>query len=359
LVNATTGQAGLAKLTTPQKILKRPAIRRRFVNLGIVGANLLLLAGVAAVVLIHPGSSSASQTTNYSALSSEQLLPQDKLASANIAEMAAQMTGVGELIPITNQADTARAFNSQAAMADSTLSAKPQVVASTYKSNKEIELYTVQKGDSLASIANQFNVSEDSIRWSNGLSDNHVKVGSKLRIPPVDGIVYKVKKGDTIAKLANKYNIAQAKLIGVNDAELKGIKPGEYLLLPGASKAEAPVSHYSYGRQAVYGYNGYTYGYCTYWVAHLREQDGDPVPVGLGDASSWPFWAQRFGLPVDHSPSVGAAVVTSTVGEGHVAYVTGVNKAAGTITISEMNHRGWNITDTRTLPASSSYYYIH
>ncbi len=58
--------------------------------------------------------------------------------------------------------------------------------------------------------------------------------------------------------------------------------------------------------------------------------------------------ASAMGLPTGTTPRVGAAVVTKTAGAGHVAYVTAVNDD-GTITISEMNHIGWNKTDTRTI----------
>lgn len=268
------------------------------------------------------------------------------------------MTGVPEATAITNQADTERALLNQSALNNDVLAGKPQVIESAYKSNKDIKIYTVQKGDTIPKIADKFGVTSDSIRWSNDLSGDSVAKGKKLRIPPVNGIVYKVKDGDTAGSLALKYNLSKAKIIQYNDAEIRGLKVGELIILPGASKAAqvASAATATVYRQPSYGYNGYDYGYCTWWVANLRMKAGNPVPVGLGNASSWPYWARAFGLPTGSAPRVGAAVVTSTSGEGHVAYVTAV-KSDKTVVISEMNHNGWNVVSSRTLTGDFTYIY--
>jgi surface antigen len=80
------------------------------------------------------------------------------------------------------------------------------------------------------------------------------------------------------------------------------------------------------------------------------------VPTNLGNASTWAVRAAAYGLPTGTTPRVGAAVVLSTRGAGHVGYVTAVN-SDGSITISEMNHIGWNRTDERTLSGNFSYVY--
>lgn len=330
----------------------------------IVIGNLLLVAAVAFLV-IHPSQSDATappaQADN--AVATAQVSTLDQLASASIAETAAQMTGLGETVAVTNQADTEQALMSQASVSDDSLSSKPQVIASAYKSNKDIKLYVVQSGDTIAKIADRFGVTSDSIRWSNNLSGNSVKAGTKLKIPPVDGIVYTVKKGDTPDTLAAKYDIPKAQIVQYNDAELHGLTIGELIILPGASKASQvarstsrSLGSSSYHQQPVYGYNGYDFGYCTWWVATLRQRAGNPLPAGLGNASSWPYWARVFGLPTGTTPRVGAAAVVSTVGEGHVAYVTAVD-GPNTITVSEMNHAGWDVEDTRTL--TGNFFYIY
>ena len=248
---------------------------------------------------------------------------------------------------------------------------KPQVVATTaYASNQDIKTHTVEVGETITSIASKFNITSDSIRWSNDVSGDKVAVGTKLKIPPVNGMVYTVQAGDTAATLAVKYRADQNKITAFNDAEISGLKVGSIILIPDGQKAAAVAaavatsSSASSARSISYaanaasgGYNGYDFGYCTYWVAKLRANSGSPVPMNLGNAATWAKRAAAMGLPTGSTPRVGAAVVTKTAGAGHVAYVTGVN-GDGTITISEMNHSGWNKTDTRTI-TDTGFSYVY
>jgi membrane-bound lytic murein transglycosylase D len=63
-------------------------------------------------------------------------------------------------------------------------SEKPEIVKTSYKpsSNKE-NVYIVQKGDTLFSIARKLGVSVDVLRNLNNLEDNNIKVGQELLIP--------------------------------------------------------------------------------------------------------------------------------------------------------------------------------
>lgn len=59
--------------------------------------------------------------------------------------------------------------------------------------------YTVQKGDTLYSIAQKFNTTVDEIKKLNNLTSNTIAVGTTLLIPQKNsGNTYTVKKGDTI-----------------------------------------------------------------------------------------------------------------------------------------------------------------
>ena len=105
----------------------------------------------------------------------------------------------------------------------------------------------------------------------------------------------------------------------------------------------------------------YDFGFCTYWAALRREQVGKPIPNNWGNANTWRLNALLAGYAVDQVPTVGAVMQTTAGALGHVAYVEGVNAADGSWTISEMNFKGWDETDSRTLRASDvkSYYFIH
>lgn len=66
--------------------------------------------------------------------------------------------------------------------------------------------YNVQPGDTVKSIADQFGVSQNTIRWQNNLNGDIIKVGQSLQILPVTGVAHKVGKGDTVYSIAKKYD---------------------------------------------------------------------------------------------------------------------------------------------------------
>jgi surface antigen len=105
----------------------------------------------------------------------------------------------------------------------------------------------------------------------------------------------------------------------------------------------------------------YDFGYCTYWVALRREQTGHPIPDNWGNANTWAYYAETTGYRVDHVPEVGAIMQTTAGPLGHVAYVESVDPVDGSWTISEMNFKGWDVSDIRALTAvdALSYNFIH
>lgn len=69
-----------------------------------------------------------------------------------------------------------------------------------------VTTYTVKSGDSIASIANMFKVTVNTIRWANDISaKDGVKVGQNLVILPITGVRHRVQKGDTLSSIAKKY----------------------------------------------------------------------------------------------------------------------------------------------------------
>lgn len=353
--------------------------QRRVVRYSLLSLNILLLGGIILFVLqTAPSNDSAHQNVAESTNSREQTVdPLDQLSTADIAVNLAQMANMAETPAVTNQADSAS--TQLTVPVQSMVVAKPQAVATELKSSKDIVTYTVQPGDTIASIAAKFNVTSESIQWSNNISGNAVGAGTKLVIPPVNGIVYTVKAGDTPDTLAQKYRASKDQIIAYNDAELGGLSVGQQIIIP---NGQQPVTSYaSFGGgfggvgaySAVYGYNGYDRGFCTWYVADRRAAIGRPLPANLGDAWTWDDRAAAAGIRVDNNPAVGAAVVTSTNSRpGHVAIVEAVN-ADGSVWISEMNSRGqrsmtdatpaggFNRVDYKLIPASSArgYNYIH
>jgi len=343
--------------------------RQRLIRWSIIGGNILLLIAVGAFVLYNR---SASQTVRASTLNSAVTAagsvanPLDQLSSAQIALTAAQMSGLPETTAIRNQADSDSLLLAVVPN-DSTTLSKPQLVSTALKSKQDIIHYTSQPGDTVTSLSTKYNITPASIRWSNNLSGDAITTGTKLVIPPVNGIVYTVKSGDTPASLAARFSADQNAIISYNDAEINGLTVGEQILIPNGQIAVVAVSRTpSFGDfTATYGGNGYDYGYCTWYVANKVA-----VPTNWGNANTWDNYARLSGWTVSTVPIVGAIAQTDAGFEGHVAYVEVVN-SDGSIWISEMNsygqksmtdstpYGGWGREDWKLVSASEFRYIYH
>jgi LysM repeat protein len=238
---------------------------------------------------------------------------------------------------------------------DSTALSKPQVVATAEKSKQDIIRYTTVGGDTVSALSTKYNVSPSSIRWSNNISGDALTAGTKLVIPPVNGIVYTVKAGDTPASLASRFSADQNLIILYNDAEISGLTPGEQILIPNGSIAPA-VTFSSFSFIASYGGNGYDYGYCTWYVANRIA-----VPTNWGNANTWDNYARLSGWTVSSTPVQGAIAQTDRGWEGHVAVVEDVSADGSQIKYSDMNGlAGWGRVGSSGWVSASTYeHYIY
>lgn len=293
--------------------------------------------------------------------------PLDKLSSTDVAVHVARLVQLDESTAVTNKADTASTELVVTASADKVI-AKPQIVSTSLKSNKDIKKYVTVAGDTVSSVAAKFGVTSDTIRLSNNLSGEALPVGRELLISPVNGIIYRVQAGDTVDSVASRYRASREQLIAMNDAEIGGLKPGELVVIPdglqpqtSARYASAYSSGFAFGSSATYGGNGYDYGWCTWHAANRRIQIGRPIPTNLGNAISWLSAARAAGLPVGSVPKDGAVLYHTNIGGlGHVAFVEKVNPD-GTVLVSDMNYPIWGKATFRTVSAgeAASYRYIY
>lgn len=331
--------------------------KKRLIRWSIIGGNVVLLIAIGTFLIINR---SASQTvrasTLNSAISTAGSLPSplDQLSSAQIALAAAQMTNMPELAPIKNTADSDSLLLSVVPN-DSTTLSKPQIVATAEKSKADIIHYTTVAGDSVTSLSSKYGVTPSSIRWSNNIFGDALTPGTKLVIPPTNGIVYTVKAGDTPANLASRFSADAGTIINYNDAEINGLSPGEQILIPNGSIA--PAVTYASFFAASYGGNGYDYGYCTWYVANKIA-----VPTNWGNANTWALYAALTpGWVVSTQPVAGAIAQTSAGWEGHVAYVEAVSADGTMIKYSDMNGlAGWGrVGYSDWVPISTFQHYIY
>jgi len=107
--------------------------------------------------------------------------------------------------------------------------------------------YTVEKGDTLSTIAEKFGISIETIRWENDLANDNITVGDSLKIVPVTGIAYKVAKGDSVYSIAKKLDSDPQKIVDFpfNDfanPETFSLVEGQILIVPdGIKPAEQPT----------------------------------------------------------------------------------------------------------------------
>jgi murein DD-endopeptidase MepM/ murein hydrolase activator NlpD len=104
----------------------------------------------------------------------------------------------------------------------------------------EVIKYTVKRGDSLSTIAKEFGLKADTLRWANGIPSGRdtLRVGQVISIPPMDGVYYTVAAGDNLAKVikkvkgANKYDLIELNNLAAPDYALHA---GQKLFIPDAT----------------------------------------------------------------------------------------------------------------------------
>ena len=106
---------------------------------------------------------------------------------------------------------------------------------------QKARVYTVQDGDTIAGIAEQFGVSTNTILAANGLTErNVIKAGDHLTILPTSGALHTVSSGDTLLAIANRYDVEVSEIVEFNSLEdAHKLSIGQKLVVPGASVAPA------------------------------------------------------------------------------------------------------------------------
>ncbi len=290
----------------------------------------------------------------------------DTASALTVAASVAQKTALPVAIDATK---TATALNAQVALPTdgNDALAKRQVVATAGTVSKDPFSYNVADGDTLSGIASKFNITTSTLQWANNLTDaDAIKPGQSLTILPISGLLYTVQAGDTAATLAAKYQANAAQITSFNDAEVTGLSAGQHIIIPDGVLPNAPAAAKvgtaiatggSSGSKLLsalprlsFGGNGYAFGYCTYYVATRRY-----VPSTWGDANTWYYDAKLSGYKVGSAPAAGAIAWTGAGYYGHVAYVEKVD--GGQVEVSEMNYNGgWDRVDYRWASAGDFRY---
>lgn len=357
-------------------------------RISTIGAYVSIFAVIISLISIgyrspqnSPAVANTSTTVDQSSSPSAFDKPSvDEVVATDIVATVAEASSLPVAPNVANLSISLAARN-ELAQTDDTVISKPQIVQATSQS-RSISTYTTKTGDTVASVATQYGISAQTIKWANNLTSDALEPGKSLTILPVDGVLYKVKGDDTLDSIASKYQSDKNRIVTYNDLELGGLKADTQIILPGGVLPEterpgyvAPVARSSYGGGSSSGYriagglaqvsagNRYAFGNCTWYAYERRMQLGRPVGSFWGNGGSWGYSAASAGFLVDHHPEAGAVLVQAG-SPGHVAIVEEV-LSNGDIRISEMNYYGggggFNIVSGRVISAGQAavYSYIH
>lgn len=106
--------------------------------------------------------------------------------------------------------------------------------------------YEIKPGDTLASIADKFILTVDTIKWQNNLKNDTIKPGDRLQILPVTGIAHKVKSGESIYSIAKRYGVDPQKIVNFpfndfEDLDTFALSVGQTLIVPDGVPPAAPA----------------------------------------------------------------------------------------------------------------------
>lgn len=308
------------------------------------------------------------------------------MIATDVAASVADVAGLAVAPNVSELAVSTRIQSEYANVSDTSSISKP-VIVQLSAASRNISSYQVQEGDTVASVAAKFGISEKTLRWANNLKDNdRLAAGATIDILPTDGITYTVKNGDTLEKIAERYKASVAVITTYNDLELNGISTGLKIIVPNGDlpTTERPgyvapvvntfIAGYGAGFTGntwfikrgtpMYAGNKYAPGNCTAYAYDRRMELGRPLPPSTwGHAATWATGARNAGFLVNRTPAVGA-VIQNGGGYGHVAIVEEI-LPNGDLRLSEMNAAvrggGLNIVSGRILPAAvaGQYLYIH
>jgi len=101
----------------------------------------------------------------------------------------------------------------------------------------DFEEYMVSKGDTVSGIIQKFGLKNLGTLLSvNEISSaKKLRIGQKLIIPSIDGLIYTAAKGDSLSSIAQKYNLPLNAILDANDLENQTLSIGQKLFIPGAS----------------------------------------------------------------------------------------------------------------------------
>jgi len=246
----------------------------------------------------------------------------------------------------------------------------------------EIITYSVRVGDTVESIADQFGLAPTSIVWANPAVEDApdlLRIGQEILILPIDGVLHTVDEGDTLASIAETYEVEPDAIVTCQYNDLEGagegIAPGELIIVPGGEKPYEPRVVTAYAGAVPEGAQGTGHflwpvlGRITqgYWHAHRAIDIGAPTGSavlatdgGFVSFAGWTDVGYGYLIVVDHTNGFATYyghLSNIYVAEGQpvergdvIGAVGNTGNSTGPHLHFEVRHNGWQQNPRAYLP---------
>lgn len=171
--------------------------------------------------------------------------------------------------------------------------------------------YTVQEGDTLYKIANNYRITVNELKKQNKLTSDSIKIGQKMNVPmeshdpnenPFKHVLYVVVSyGDTLSSIAQKYKVSVQAIKKANGLTSDNIYVGQKLKIPTTNNVEQPVSYY-------YVKSGDT----LYYVAQKFKVSVEALKKVNGLTSEYLFVGQKLKIPTTNTEQSGSYYYVKT-----------------------------------------------
>ncbi len=105
--------------------------------------------------------------------------------------------------------------------------ARTAIASGAWENTQGVIVHEVREDETLWKLTQVYQVDAAAIAASNGISANtELQPGTKLMIPPVNGLVHKVKSGDTLESIAGYYNVSKNEII-----KFTSLSSGDFLAI--------------------------------------------------------------------------------------------------------------------------------
>lgn len=193
-----------------------------------------------------------------------------------------------------------------------------QTIAPT-RPRSEPVTYTVDTGDAVFSIAKKYNITPETLLWSNYdvlKDDPHtLSPGQKLIIPPTNGILYEWEEGDNLEMVARDFKASPDDILTWSGNQLDmtnpEIDPGDIIMIPGGEREfqQWVVPTYAVGKS---GTNASLPGGCEVTGGGLYGGGFFIWPADNHYLSGNDFWSGH--LAIDIAAGTGAPIYAADAG---------------------------------------------